>query len=227
MTQSDPVVFLVDVDNTLVDNDRIQEDLKEHLARNFGPACRDRYWAILERLFTDLGYRDYLGALQQYRVEHSRDMQVLSVSSFLVDYPFAERLYTGALDVLRQFSDWGPTAVLSDGDAVFQPRKVERSGIGPTVGGNVLIYVHKELELDDVERRLPARHYVMVDDKLRILTAIKQIWGSRVTTVFPRQGSFAHDPQVLATYPAPDVVVEAIGDLAGWSLDKLLKGSLT
>jgi FMN phosphatase YigB (HAD superfamily) len=154
-------------------------------------------------------------------------MQVLSVSSFLVDYPFVDRLYPGALDVLRQFSDWGPTAVLSDGDAVFQPRKVERSGIGQTVRGNVLIYVHKELELDDVERRLPAPHYVMVDDKLRILTAIKQIWGSRVTTVFPRQGSFAHDPQVLATYPAPDVVVEAIGDLAGWSLDKLLKRSLT
>ena len=145
------------------------------------------------------------------------------MSSFLVDYPFADRLYPGALDVLRQFSSWGPTAVLSDGDVVFQPRKVERSGIWQAVRGNVLIYIHKETELDDVERRFPARHYVMVDDKLRILTAIKQIWGSRVTTVFPRQGSYAHDPEALSAYPPPDVVVEAIGELAGWSLDSVLK----
>jgi hypothetical protein len=227
MTPSDPIVFLVDVDNTLLDNDRIQADLKEHLAHDFGPACRDHYWAILERLFNDLGYRDYLGALQQYRVEHPRDLQLLSVSSFLVDYPFADRLYPGALDVLRQCSSWGPTAVLSDGDVVFQPRKVERSGIWQAVRGNVLIYIHKETELDDVERRFPARHYVVVDDKLRILTAIKQIWGSRVTTVFPRQGSYAHDPEALSAYPPPDVVVEAIGELAGWSLDKVLKRSLT
>jgi FMN phosphatase YigB (HAD superfamily) len=225
MTQSAPVVFLVDVDNTLLDNDRIQEDLKEHLAREFGPACRDRYWAILERLFDELGYRDYLGALQQYRVEHPHDLQLLSVSSFLVDYPFADRLYAGALEVLKQFSAWGPTAVLSDGDVVFQPRKVERSGIWQAVHGNVLIYIHKEKELDDVERRIPAGHYVMVDDKLRILTAIKQIWGSRVTTVFPRQGSYAHDPEALAAYPAPDVAVAGIGDLVGRSLDRVLKGS--
>jgi FMN phosphatase YigB (HAD superfamily) len=227
MTQSDAIVFLVDVDNTLLDNDRIQADLKEYLAHDLGPTCRDRYWAILERLFNELGYRDYLGALQQYRVEHPHDLQLLSVSSFLVDYPFADRLYPGALDVLRQFSAWGPTAVLSDGDVVFQPRKVERSGIWQAVRGNVLIYIHKEKDLDDVERRFPARHYVMVDDKLRILTAIKQIWGSRVTTVFPRQGSYAHDPKALAGYPPPDVAVEAIGDLAGWSLDNVLKRSLT
>jgi hypothetical protein len=223
MPRLDPVVFLVDVDNTLLDNDRIQEDLKEHLAREFGPGCRDRYWTILERLFDELGYRDYLGALQQYRVEHPHDMQLLSVSSFLVDYPFADRLYPGALDVLKQFSNWGPTAVLSDGDVVFQPRKVERSGIWQAAKGNVLIYIHKEQELDDIERRFPAQHYVMVDDKLRILTAIKQIWGSRVTTVFPRQGSYALDPEALAAYPPPDVAVAGIGDLVGCSLERLLK----
>jgi len=171
-----------------------------------------------------LGYRDYLGALQQYRVEHPREMQLHLIASFLADYPFADRLYAGALDVLHQLSTWGPTAVLSDGDVVFQPRKVQRSGIWRAVDGNVLIYIHKEKELDDVERRFPARHYVMVDDKLRILTAIKQNWGSRVTTVFPRQGSYAHDPQAVATYPPPDVAVAGIGDLLGYSLERLLHG---
>ena len=172
------IVFLVDVDNTLLDNDRIQNDLKRHLEREFGAASRDRYWAILEQLFTDLGYRDYLGALQRYRVEHPQDIHLLSMSSFLVDYPFANRLYPGSLDVLERFRSWGQTVILSDGDVVFQPRKVERSGIFEAVEGNVLIYIHKEEALDDVERRYPAEHYVLVDDKLRILTAVKKIWGT-------------------------------------------------
>jgi FMN phosphatase YigB (HAD superfamily) len=227
MTRTAPVAFFVDVDNTLLDNDRIQEDLKQHLLNEGGPACRDRYWAILERLFNDLGYRDYLGALQQYRVEHPHDLKLLSVSSYLVDYPFEKRLYPGALAVLKQFAAWGPTAILSDGDVVFQPRKVERSGIGEVVGDNVMIYIHKELELADVERRYPAEHYVMVDDKLRILAAIKASWQSRVTTVFPRQGSYAHDPEALAAYPPADVTVGSIGELAGWTLDKVLGRSLT
>src|SRR5271170_6087135 len=188
---SSPTVFLVDVDNTLLDNDRIQADLRRHLEREFGAACRDRYWAILEQLFTDLGYRDYLGALQRYRVEHPEDIHLLSMSSYLVDYPFANRLYPGSLDVLERFREWGRTVILSDGDVVFQPRKVERSGIAEAVKGHVLIYVHKELALDDVERRYPAQHYVMVDDELRILTAMKKVWGQRVTTVFPRQGHYA------------------------------------
>src|SRR6201993_406627 len=149
-------VFLVDIDNTLLDNDRIQADLKRHLEREFGAACRDRYWAILEQLFDELGYRDYLGALQRYRVEHPRDIHLLSMSSFLVDYPFANRMYPQALDVLEQFRRVGPTVILSDGDVVFQPRKVERSGLAEAVEGRVLIYIHKELSLDDVERRYPA-----------------------------------------------------------------------
>jgi len=139
-----PIVFLVDVDNTLLDNDRIQNDLKHHLEVEFGEACRDRYWAILEELFTNLGYRDYLGALQRYRVEHPQDIHLLSVSSFLVDYPFANRLFPESLDVLERFRSWGETVILSDGDVVFQPRKVERSGISEAVEGNVLIYIHKE-----------------------------------------------------------------------------------
>jgi FMN phosphatase YigB (HAD superfamily) len=221
------VVFLVDVDNTLLNNDHIQDDLRHHLDKVFGAACRDRYWTILENLMTELGYRDYLGALQRYRVEHPRDIHLLSMSSFLVDYPFANRLYPGSLDVLERFRSWGKTVILSDGDVVFQPRKVERSGIWETVKGHVLIYIHKEAALDDVERRYPAEHYVLVDDKPRILGAIKQAWGSRVTTVFPRQGKYAHDSEELAKCPLPDVSVERIGDMLEYELQTLLDASRT
>ncbi|HVO27034.1 MAG TPA: HAD family hydrolase [Candidatus Margulisiibacteriota bacterium] len=220
--QPDPLVFLVDVDDTLLDNDRIQNDLRRHLEREFGPACRDRYWAILDDLFNELGYRDYLGALQRYRVEHPQDIHLLSMSSYLVDYPFANRLYPGALDVLERFNSWGRTVILSDGDVVFQPRKVERSGIFAAVEGHVLIYIHKEDALADVERRYPADHYVLVDDKLRILAAVKTAWGDRVTTVLPRQGMYARDPKVVASYPAADVTVERIGDLVDYDLLALL-----
>lgn len=221
MTPS-PTVFLVDVDNTLIDNDRIQNDLKRHLEREFGAACRDRYWAILEQLFTDLGYRDYLGALQRYRVEHPQDIHLLSMSSYLVDYPFANRLYPGSLDVLERFRSWGPTVILSDGDVVFQPRKIERSGIFEAVEGHVLIYIHKEEALDDVERRYPAQHYVLVDDKLRILTTVKKAWNSRVTTVFARQGQYAQDRNMITQCPPADLTVNRIGDLLDYDLAALL-----
>jgi FMN phosphatase YigB (HAD superfamily) len=217
----DATVFLVDVDNTLLDNDLIQEDIRRHLERRFGSACRDRYWAILEQLMDELGYRDYLGALQRYRVEHPLDIDLLSMSSFLVDYPFANRLYPRALDVLARFRGWGRTVILSDGDVVFQPRKVERSGIREAVDGHVLIYIHKERALDDVARRYPARHYVLVDDKPRILGAVKKSWGERVTTVFPRQGQYAHDAKAIAESPAPDLAVDRIGDLMTQDLPAL------
>lgn len=222
MTLPKSIVFLLDVDNTLLDNDHIQSDIKRHLDREFGVACCKRYWAILEQLFTDLGYRDYLGALQRYRVEHPQDIHLLSMSSFLVDYPFANRLYPGSLDVLERFRSWGQTVVLSDGDVVFQPRKVERSGIYEAVEGHVLIYIHKEQSLDDVERRYPAEHYVLVDDKPRILAAIKKIWGNRVTTVLPRQGQYAHDTKVIADCTPADLTVERISDLLDYDLSALL-----
>ena len=222
MALIEPIVFLVDVDNTLLDNDRIQDDLKRHLEREFGADCRDRYWAILEQLLTDLGYRDYLGALQRFRVEHPREPHLLSMSSFLVDYPFANRLYPGSLDVLERFRSWGSTVILSDGDVVFQPRKVERSGIFEAVGGHVLIYIHKEEALDDVERRYPAEHYVLVDDKVRILDAVKKIWGDRVTTIFPRQGQYAHDAKSIAGYRPADLTAERIGDLLDYDRAELL-----
>jgi FMN phosphatase YigB (HAD superfamily) len=224
MTLPNSIVFLVDVDNTLLDNDRIQSAIKRHLDRDFGVACRERYWTILEQLFTDLGYRDYLGALQRYRVEHPQDTHLLSMSSFLVDYPFANRLYPGSIDVLERFRSWGQPVILSDGDVIFQPRKVERSGIFEAVEGHVLIYIHKEKALDDVERRYPAEHYVLVDDKVRILAAVKKIWGGRVTTVFPRQGQYAHNPKAVAACPPADLTVERIGDLLAYDLSALLKG---
>ena len=178
MTKTHDVVFLFDVDNTLLDNDRVVRDLRRHLLTRFGEECEERYWAIFEEIRAELGYADYLGALQRFRVENPRDPNLLGVSNFLVNYPFANRLYPESLDALEHCRRWGPTVILSDGDVVFQPRKVERSGLGRAVDG-VLIYVHKERELDDVARRYPADHYVLVDDKLRVLAAVKRAWGAR------------------------------------------------
>ena len=216
------VVFLLDVDNTLLDNDRVTADLKGYLEREVGHERQERYWALFEQLRVELGYADYLGALQHYRLEYPRDPHLLDMSAFLVDYPFADRLYPDALKVVERLRDWGPTVIFSDGDVVFQPRKVERSGLREAVGGNVLIYVHKEAELDDVEQRFPAERYVLVDDKLRILTAVKKIWGARVTTVFPRQGHYALDPAALATYPPADLSIDRIGDLLVFGAATLL-----
>ncbi len=222
MTARSEVVFLLDVDNTLLDNDRIVADLDEHLRRQFGRESRDRYWTIFEALRVELGYADYLGALQRYRLGALNDPRLLLMSSFLVDYPFADRLYAGALDVIEHLRAWGPTVILSDGDVVFQPRKAQRSGLWDAVEGRVLIYLHKEQMLDDVESRYPAHHYVMVDDKLRILAAMKKIWGDRLTTVFARQGHYALDPKNIATYPPADLTVKRVVDLVTCDLPTLL-----
>jgi FMN phosphatase YigB (HAD superfamily) len=221
MTPIHPIVFLVDVDNTLLDNDGIQQDLKDHLEQTYGLAARDRYWRILEDLMVELGYRDYIGALQKFRVEHPREIELLSMSSFLMDYPFAGRLYPQALAVLERLRSVGTTVLLTDGDVVFQPRKVEHAGLGKVADGDVLVYIHKEEALEDVERRFPAAHYVLVDDKLRILDAIKKIWGERVTTVLPLQGQYAHDAKVLGALPPADVTIERIGDLLDYDLARL------
>jgi FMN phosphatase YigB (HAD superfamily) len=221
MTVPDENIFLFDVDNTLLDNDRVEKDLQRHLELEFGPKSRDRYFAIFEELRAELGYSDYLGALQRYRLEDMCDPRLLMMSSFLVDYPFANRLYPGSLDALEHIGSWGSTVILSDGDVVFQPRKVQRSGLWEAVEGRVLIYIHKEERLDDVERLYPARHYVMVDDKLRILTSMKKVWGARLTTVWPRQGHYALDPQALVKYPPADIAIERIGDLINYDLPAL------
>jgi len=217
-----PVVFLIDVDNTLLDNDRVVADLMRYLEREVGHERQQRYWAIFEELRSELGYADYLGALQRYRVEHPRDPHLLTVSYFLVNYPFANRLFPNSLDVIEHLRAWGPTVILSDGDVVFQPRKVERSGLFEAVESNVLIYIHKEVELEDVERRYPAERYVLIDDKLRILAAVKKVWGSRVTTVFPRQGHYATDLKALEGHPPADLTIERIGELLDHDLAGLI-----
>lgn len=219
------LVFLVDVDNTLLDNDRVAADLRERLTHEFGLASSERYWALFEQLRTELGYADYLGALQLYRKEVKGEgpeaLRLLQLSSFLIDYPFADRVFPAALDALARMERLGPTVILSDGDIVFQPRKVQRSGLWAAVDGRVMIYVHKELMLDEIRRTYPARHYVIVDDKPRILGAFKAAWGDGVTTVFPRQGQYAFDAAEVARHPEPDVTVAHIGDvahmdIAGW-----------
>lgn len=206
-------VFLVDVDNTLLDNDAVIADLRQHLTEAFGPACERRYWEIFEERRAELGYADYLGALQRYRVEHPRETHVLQIALYLLHYPFASRVYPGAIEALRALRARGRAAILSDGDVVFQPRKIERSGLWAAVAGDVLVYIHKERMLDDVERRYPARRYVMIDDKLRILTSMKDVWGDRLTTVFVRQGHYAHDREHLDGFPPADLTIEAIRDL--------------
>jgi FMN phosphatase YigB (HAD superfamily) len=216
------VVFLFDVDNTLLDNDRVADDLRTHLDAEVGEDCGRQYWQHFEELRTELGYADYLGALQRYRIARPHDLRILIVSHFLISYPFAKRLYPGSLDALDHCATIGTTAILSDGDVVFQPRKVRRAGLYDLVDGRVMIYIHKEHELGDVAQRFPADHYVFVDDKVRILAAVKAAWGSRVTTVWPRQGHYALDVADVAQYPKPDLTIERIGDLVEHHLDGLL-----
>jgi hypothetical protein len=213
MPEAHDIVFLFDVDNTLLDNDRVQGDLRDHIEQNYGVKARDRYWGLFEQIRDEVGYADYLGALERYRVEELHDPRVLRIANWLVDYPFTNRVYPGSLDAVRHARQWGAPVILSDGDAVFQPRKVERSGLWREFGDRVLIYIHKEQELDDVEHWYPAKHYVLIDDKIRILDAVKKIWGDRVTTVFPRQGHYALDPKEIAAHPPADITIESIGEL--------------
>jgi FMN phosphatase YigB (HAD superfamily) len=210
-------VFLLDVYNTLLDNDTIVSDLRQHLVCAFGAAPALRYWSIFEELREELGYGDYLGALQRYRanVEYgdSADEQLLLVVSYLIDYPFAQRLYPRALEVIAHLNQFGPTVILSDGDVVFQPRKIQRAGLWDAVAGRVLICVHKEQMVEAVQRIHPAKHYVMVDDEQRMLAAMKVILGDRLTTVCPRQSHHALDPANFNLNAVPDVTVEHVGEL--------------
>src|SRR5437868_7684810 len=220
---SDPkIVFLFDVDNTLLDNDRVTEDLRHFMEREIGADRQQRYWEIFEKLRAELGYADYLGTLQRYRAEYPHNSSILKVSLYLISYPFANRLFPSALDVVDHVKQWGTAAILSDGDAVFQPRKIEGSGLWDAVDGNVRIYVHKEFELADVEKKLPADHYVVIDDKLKLLTAIKEQWKDRVTTIFPKQGHYARDPKNMATYRPADISIARIGELLNFNLSQLL-----
>ena len=218
------VVFLFDVDNTLLDNDRVSVDLKRHLEREVGHERQQRYWSIFEELRAELGYADYLGALQRYRSNYPRDPKLLTVSHFLVEYPFANRLFPNALDAVDHVKQFGTPVILSDGDVVFQPQKIRRAGLHEAFDGAALVYIHKEHELDDVEGRYPADHYVLVDDKIRILTAIKRAWGRRVTTVFPRQGHYALDEKIVSSFPPADYTIDRIGELVNLDFSALEDG---
>lgn len=213
------IVFLIDVDNTLLDNDAVIADLHAHIEAELGPALAVRYWAGFEAMRDELGYVDYLGAVQRLRRELSpvqmSASRLLQIGHFMIDYPFADRLYPGALLALQHLQTTGPTVIVSDGDVVFQPRKIERSGLWSAVDGQVLIYVHKEQMLETIAQLHPARRYVMIDDKLRILCAMKAIWGDRLTTVFVRQGHYALDTQAIAGFTAADITIERIADLSG------------
>lgn len=216
---SHEVVFLIDVDNTLLDADRVTVDLGRYLEGTVGHNRQQRYWSLFKQLRDELGYADYLGALQRYRNEYQRDLHILMVSRFLLNYPFANRLFPDALAVVNHMKQRGPVVLVSDGDAVFQPHKIERAGLFDAVDGQVLVYVHKEDELDDIEERYPAEHYVLIDDKLRILSAVKNLWGPRVTTVFTQQGHYAQSFQVRNMYPPADFSLERIGELLQYDLD--------
>ncbi len=207
------VVFLFDVDNTLLDNDRIQGDLDRHIAQLFGAAAAQTYWSLYESLRRKLGYADYLGAIQQFRLQCADELRAQDLAAFLLEYPFADRLYPRALEAITHLSQFGPGVVLSDGDVVLQPRKISAAGIAAAVAGRVLIYVHKERMLQDVLRRHPARHYVMIDDKLRVLDGMKRQWRERLTTVFVRQGHYANDPAVRRQYPPAQIELDRIGGL--------------
>ena len=222
MTHRSPVVFLLDVDDTLLDGDRLVADLKGLLGNGLGAARFKRYWAIFEMLRVELDYVDYLGALQQYRAENLRDPNVVPLSIDLLGYPFSDRLFPTSLDVIRHLRSLGPTVIFSDGDAVFQSHKIQRSGLFDAVEGQVLVYIHKERDLDDVEQRYPADHYVLVDDNPRVLGAVKDIWGSRVTTVCPRFGHYARDPQATGQYTPADITIANIGDILRYELPSLL-----
>jgi FMN phosphatase YigB (HAD superfamily) len=223
--KSDSVVFLFDVDNTLLDNDHVTADLKHYMQKELGAEREHKYWEIFEQLRGELGYADYLGALQRYRLEHPHDPHILRTSMFLVNYPFANRLFPNSLDAIEHVKQWGSAVILSDGDVVFQPRKIDRSGLFNAVDQNVLIYVHKELQLEEVQHAFPAKHYVLIDDKLRILAAVKSSWGDHVTTIFPRQGHYAHDPLQTAKYPPADITIERIGELINHDLQSMLKAA--
>lgn len=227
MTETNRSVFLFDVDNTLLDNDRVTAALKSFLIKEVGEERTERYWKIFEELRSNLGYADYLGSLQEYRRQFPYDSHVLSLSNFLINYPFANRLFPCSLDVLERFQEHGTVVILTDGDAVFQPRKIERSGLGEAVDNNILIYVHKERELADVERRYPADHYFVFDDKIRILSAIKDQWCERVTTVFVKQGHYAVDVETVSQFPKADIEIERIGDLLEISQIIISASSLT
>jgi FMN phosphatase YigB (HAD superfamily) len=222
MSPEHELVFLFDVDDTLLDNDAVKAELGQQVLEHFGRSESDRFWAIYEEQRAKHSYADFLGTLERFRLEHLGKPRALLLSNWLMAYPFADRLYPQALDAVRHVAQWGLPVILTDGDGVFQPYKLERAGLWKAFEGRVLDFVHKQQELDAVERAYPARHYVVIDDKASVLGAIKTVWGKRVTTVFVRQGHYANNPKALASEPAPDRTLERIAELRNVEFSALL-----
>jgi len=213
MSETHQVIFLFDVDNTLLDNDRMKGDLSAHVEAVFGKKADEQLWALYEEERAKHGYADFLGTLEKFRLAHLEDPRVVRFSNWVMDYPFIERLYPDALGAVRHVRQWGLPVILTDGDGVFQPHKLERAGLLDAFGGHVLNYVHKEEELESVRQAYPAEHYVLIDDKLSLLDAVKKAWGDRVTTIFPRQGHYANDAKTLTSFPPADIEIARIADL--------------
>ena len=211
-----PLVFLFDVDSTLLDEDAVINDLCKYLIQQVGQESADNYWKHFDKLRGELGYADYLGALQRSRDENPHEMGLLLVARYLIEYPFASKLFPQALDVVRHAKQWGLPVILSDGDVVFQPVKIDRAGLCKPFDEHVLIYIHKEKELAHVAQRYPADHYVFIDDNLRILQVVKACWGERVTTIHVCQGQDIVNSHILA-----DITINDIKDFLTLGEDRL------
>lgn len=206
-----PLVVLCDVDNTLLNDNRIVSDLCDFLLDKLGEQGAKQYWTHFEALSQSLGYADYLGALQRARDEHPHEMHFIAITNFLLTYPFSERLFPRALDVIDHVACWALPVIVSDGDVVLQPIKLHRAGLARKVQDRVLVYIHKEKELDDIMQRYPATHYVFVEDNLSILSSVKREWGQRVTTIHIRP--HGHPPDEGRTALQPDITLNDIGDM--------------
>ncbi len=220
------LVFLIDVDNTLIDNDAVKKDLDEHITVELGPALAARFWEIYEQARKERETVDIPLALSRLRTQTSlADMDeqtYLHVHSIFDNYPFFERLYPGTLETLHYLRTLGLTVIVSDGDRFFQAEKIFASNLAEAVEGRVLIYIHKQQHLDEIVRQYPADHYVMIDDKPEILADTKELWGKRVTTAFVQQGKYAAE-QKPPNF-APDISVLHIADLRNYSATQFLQG---
>ncbi len=205
-------VFLLDVDNTLLDNDQVRTQLEAAVTDAVGPARATRLWEIYEAVREELDFVNFPETLERFSRECDEVACLGRLSSILYGFPFAECLYPGALQAIHHVKSLGLPVILSDGDQLFQRYKIRAAGLETAVDGRVLVYVHKEQSTDDIRKRYPATHYVMVDDKPRIHTAMKAVLGDQVTTVMVCQGKYAADP-AQHDYPDPDVTLDSIQDL--------------
>lgn len=212
MSRIAPVAFLFDVDNTLLDNDRVRAELAETIERIVGPERGEAFWESYEQVRRDRDYVDYPNTIARFGRAFPDEVGYPDVADAILGYPYRAAVFPGAHDVLRQAQRVGPVAILTDGDPVYQPAKVARAGLTEAIDGPVLVFDHKEQHLAEVERRVPAERYVMVDDKPRILAAMSDRLGERMSTLHVCQGRYAHAAE-HDEFPDADRTVDAIAEL--------------